>query len=449
MLFANVLHVSADECLNFARNGLVTYSPDRTAFSIGYGDRSAATYSYGQVGYRVQIHGITGPQQLMAGQHYYDGLVKGEVKVGYWRLSNPFGMCIHSGASNCSVSSLDRMGANRSNCGRVYNAGWIGYCAVCDEPIAYVFFYMTEQMAMRTAYLPSGKSYSYYFYLCPYDNSLENYCPINHVCTQVSANKYKIIYNAGNSSARGRMSSGWFIYGDDNTYEGNENAGGTRLSKCAFTVTGKTFLGWSDKPNGEVLFADEESWTNVMNKMDIGNLQDCSSVVLYAVWGSEDESGESMSYDPYNNSYGEISSEVVGDLAQNGYSGEYACTDDDISLRAEIVRCLCEDDGRSEFIRGEQGILNIELDGSAEYVVVEFPRGMEAYNYTFDYTQRGAEAKSEAIDFFVPVYGIPEDTERIIVRVTAYKDEKVISCYPALTLIAGRSVLDNLRTSLR
>ena len=49
----------------------------------------------------------------------------------------------------------------------------------------------------------------------------------------------------------------------------------------------------------------------------------------------------------------------------------------------------------------------------------------------------------------MPVYGIPEDTERIIVRVNAYKDEKVISCYPALTLIAGRSVLDDLRTSLR
>jgi len=416
----NSVTVSAE---GFLSNGLVSFSPDRTAFTLGYGDKSAEIYPYSRMGDTVTVWGNLGLPQLEAGQHYYDDLIKGDTKVGYWRLSHPKGQCIHSAISNCSVSSLNKMGANRSNCGRSYNAGWLPYCAHCGKCLAYVFFYITEDMARRTAFLPSGSDFSNYFYLCPYDNSLENYSNTNHVCSQISANHYKIIYNANNNRAVGSMQSEWFMFDNIGEYEGEAINAKTTLSKCTYELGEKKFLGWSDRPNGKELVADEDEWLNVQEIFGAASKENGDSIVLYAVW----ESGED--------------DEPVPESEKENPVG--------IELCCEITRDLMIKDSREAFIRGEKGTLDIEVIGYADYVTVEFPAVMEDYNNAYDYTQNREDIKKESISFSIPLVGIPDETECLIVKVTAYKDEKIVCCYPKMILIGGRSIIDEIRTSLR
>jgi len=420
----NAATVSAEEYSEFLSNGLVSFSPDRTAFTIGYGDKSAEIYPYSSIGYTVTIWGNLGLPQLEPGQHYFDALIKGETKVGYWRLSHPKGQCIHSAISNCSVSSLYKMGANKSNCGRAYNAGWLPYCAYCGKCLACVFFYITEDMARRTVFLPSGSEFSNYFYLCPYDNSLENYKSTDHICSQISANHYKVIYNANNNRALGNMPSEWFMFDNIGEYEGETITAKATLSKCTYELGGKKFLGWSDRPNGEVLVADEEEWINVQNIFGVDLMENGESIILYAVW----ESGED---EEHNNPEGEPKN--------NG----------GLELYCEITRDLMIKDSRETFVRGEKGTLDIEVVGNADYVTVEFPAVMGDYNIEYNYTQNREDVKKESISFSIPLVGIPDETECLIVKVTAYKDEKVVCSYPKMILIGGRSVIDEIRTSLR
>jgi len=420
----NSTRVFAYDCSHFMSNSLVTYSPDHTAFTIGYGDRSAEMYSYSDYGYRISIFGIEGLPDLEIGEHYYDGLVVGETKVGYWEMLHPIGRCIHSAVSNCSVSALNAMGANKSNCHRIYNAGWVSFCASCGRKCTPVLFYMTAQMACKTAYLPSGTEFSNYFYLCPYDNSLENYCSTDHICRLISANRYKVVYNSNDSSATGSMDAEWYTYDNEGMYEGEEIEWKETISKCRYTIKGKRFVGWSNRPNGEVLFSDEELWINVQNELNVGEKENEERIILYAVWEKDDDT-ESPNDGPRD----KVPKELV--------------------LNARIIRTLKEKDSREEFIRGESGTLYFEVTGGADYVVVDFPKGMEAYSTVFDYSQKIENIKSEEIFFSIPLEGIPDETDCLIVRVVAYKDNIVVDDYPEIILICCHSILDEIRTSLR
>jgi len=202
-------------------NPYITYSPDGNAFTVGYKDTTAEVYDHSQKGYTHMQLGITGPEETDLGEHYYKGLYKGAVPVAFWKMNYPRGRCMHSSSSvDITAGRLDLMGATKTNCHGIYNAGWNAYCAICGEPITPVYFYMTEDMASTITYLPSGVKGSNYFYLCPYDNSLENYYSTDHECILVSANRYKIEYDANSDDASGNMPTQYFYYDNAEVYEG-------------------------------------------------------------------------------------------------------------------------------------------------------------------------------------------------------------------------------------
>ena len=423
LVAGNSINVYAEEADRFLSNGMVYFSPDGTAFTIGYGDRTAQGYDYGRYGERIVVNGEMELPDLETGMHYYTGLVEGDVPVAYWKLSHVRGQCIHSNSTmGFGTSALDKLGARNYNCFRYYNAGWIPYCAYCGKVTTYVLFYITEQMAHQTAYLPSGTAYSNYFYLCPYDNSLENYSTTNHRCYVSSANRYRIVYNAGNNQATGKMPSEWFYYNNATEYEGEEVNARSRISKCSYSLENGTFLGWGIKPGGEVMFQEEEEWKVIQQELEVSTLENEESVILYAIWNREENNGES--------DYDEEKDEVL-------------------KLKANIVRDLTESDNETRFKQGERGTLNIEAEGFADYVEVVFPKEMDAYSCTFDYTGNRESIKREAVSFSIPMSGIDELTEEFVVMVNAYKDDKIISRYPRIYLIAGECVLDELRTTLR
>ena len=269
----------------FAGNPYVSLSPDGTAFTIGYGDKSRAMYGEQYWDYVHTIFGTIEGGPLAKGQHYYSGLVVGKVPVGYWKVHYPFACCIHSEETfNTSIFGLNRMGANVQNCGRDYNGGWRAYCAYCGGQINYNFIYMTEEMAASIRYLPSGTSYSSYFYLCPYDNSLENVGDTNHVCTRKSNNRYKVTYNANGGGVTGSMSAQYFYYNNATTYNGGSVSAPTKLSDCRYKRDGYYFMGWSTNPSGGVMFGDKDTWLNVQNRLSMGNYADNTGITLYAVW---------------------------------------------------------------------------------------------------------------------------------------------------------------------
>ena len=266
-------------------NNYISYSPNGSAFTVGYKDIGAEKHSYEYLDYMHLRFGNLGDIPLEEGCHYYKGLYKGAVPVGYWKLCHPMAQCIHSNISfNIAMYELNNMGAVISNCGRYYNPGWIPYCAYCGERIVGVLFYISEQMASTLDYLPSGVPGAGYFYLCPYDNSLENTSDINHICNLQSFNKYQVIFNSNIEGCGGAMPVDEFIYNNQDVYEGEIIAPQIKLSKCSFYKTGYIFKGWSLSPGGEVDFQDEELWLDIQNRVNAVAMDDNSIINLYGVW---------------------------------------------------------------------------------------------------------------------------------------------------------------------
>lgn len=268
----------------FAGNSYVTMSPDGTAFTVGLDDKSCEKNNIRYMGYVHNVYGIRGPGELKEGQHYFEGIVEGEVPVAYWRVEHWNSACIHSRNSyNITSHGYSALGVNVYNCYRSYNAGWRAYCAVCGEMIDDLFFYITENMAASLKSLPSNTSYSTYFYLCPYDHSIENERYIAHSCCGISNNRYRIVYNGG-SGAYGVMGTDYFYYDNAEKYEGKSVSPKKHLSTCGLKKTGYIFKGWSLEKGGEPDFGNGESWLTVQKKCNAKAVENDSVINLYAVW---------------------------------------------------------------------------------------------------------------------------------------------------------------------
>lgn len=431
-------------------NRYVTLSPDGRAFTIGYGDKTVQNYSSADLGKTVTARGFLGIADNEEGRHTYKGVVCGAVPVAYWKLGMTQGKCVHSIGVNYRINLLNLMGANSCNCYRNYNAGWYPYCAVCGERISNLLFYMTEDMAAETKYLPSGITGATYFYLCPFDNSLENHNSIKHVCTQMSTNRYRVQYNGNGENITGSMPEDIFYYYPGENYEGNTVNAQEGLTVCGFEKENYRFVGWSTEEDGDAVIGDGEKWVSVREVAKAGTLPNDSVIKLYAVWEKNEEGADEPTEDV-----------------------------DDLILETNIERVLFASDGEVTFLRGESGDLNINVSGNPERVIVEFPEGLENYNCTFEYTDSGKtefdgeseelgraeddgkagdDGKSgdvcklgynEKIRFMIPIDGIDESAEMLTVKVTAYRGEKCVTNYPVIMLRKSGSVLDELRTCLR
>ena len=269
----------------FAGNPYISLSPDGNAFTVGYGDKSMAYHGNEYMGHTRVMFGDLSGGPLSKGQHYFSIQVVGRAPVGYWKVEHPNACCIHTADYyDLNTFGLNRMGATYTNCGRFYNAGWNAYCAYCGERLNLGFIYMTESMAASLPYLPSNMGYSYFFYLCPYDNSLEVTGYIGHTCRRKSNNRYRVIYNANGSGTVGSTPAQYFYYNNATVYNDAAVSAPSNLTGCGFTRDGYHFIGWSTRPDGPVVFSDKDSWLNVQNRLSAGDFADNTSFNLYAVW---------------------------------------------------------------------------------------------------------------------------------------------------------------------
>ncbi len=274
----------------FAGNPNVTMSPDGKAFTFGFGDTDCEKHDIRYKNYVHNMMGVRGLPEITEGCHYYEGVIRGGIPIAYWKLEHWNSRCVHTrNYYNLRVHGYDQMGAGVFNCMKEYPPGWVPYCAVCGEPIEDIFFYMKESVADTIGYLPSDTEYSTYFYLCPYDHSLENERKIMHKCTGVSANRYRIEY-VGGSGTSGSMGIDTFYYGNASEYEGEKVSPQLRLSKCLFVRNGYVFKGWSLTDGGEVCFLESEKWETVQDVLHAGTLENNSLIKLYAVWEELDSS---------------------------------------------------------------------------------------------------------------------------------------------------------------
>jgi hypothetical protein len=392
----------------FLSNPYLSFSPSRTGFTFSLGDTNIDYKEHSRYyGYRKNVRGSIGTGNAGAGYHTYTGEVHGLVPVSYWEIGRAPGQCNHSNPSfNLKFCDVDKMGANIQNCGRYYNPGWFGYCAYCGKKINDGLIYMPEWVAASVSYIPAGVSYANYFYLCPFDYSLEQGISISHVCSLTSANRYRVVYNP-NGATSGSMPAEYFYTDNSATYEGGNSGAKANLRGLGYAREGYIFKGWSLTPGGSEVFADKESWINIQNATGMKNKANNSTLNLYAVW------------------------EVAFDMS------------------AEVKRLLKDVDGNDTFKRGESGELTIVTKGYADYVEVIFPDELSEYNTVFDHRDNPVKTAEDKLEFMIPLYDTPGGEWVFNITVIAHKGEKQIRKTPEVRVLSDATVLNELETGLR
>lgn len=263
VMLGMLLHVQAGSGVK------ITYSSDGEAFTTNSGDTTVIWYEKGTT---VNIREVTGGPSIGVGEHVYIRKRTGVIPIAYWKVTHPYGKCIHNDYNvNTSFHGID---FGRAKCGANYYSGWTGYCADCGEAAVDFLIYMNAETAAALTELRVGMGY---YYLCPWCRNLEQAREIKpHICRAVSANRYRIVYEANGGS--GDMVSSIHMYNNATVYEGREVSPQTSLSLCTFKRIGYCFAGWNSKPDGSgQSFCDGEEIRNLSDQED-------GQVVLYAQW---------------------------------------------------------------------------------------------------------------------------------------------------------------------
>ncbi len=210
--------------------------------------------------------------QLMEGQHLYEYYREGDISVGYWKVTHPYGKCIHN--SYPGGNNYHGIYYRRQNCMANYFSGWTGYCADCNNICVDFLVYMSSDTAKEFRHFSTGE---YYCYVCPNCDNLEQARQLKgHVCKKVSANRYFVDYDA--NTGMGVMPAAVFYYNNASVYENTEVTAKKKLDHCMFTKEGYTFVGWNTKPDGSGQgFSDMQEIKNLSSQQN-------GRVKLYAQW---------------------------------------------------------------------------------------------------------------------------------------------------------------------
>ena len=242
---------------------------------------------------------LAGP--LPAGHHYYAKPLNNTViPVGRWVISQSEARCIHGPFSACRVYEYYGInGLSNSKCHERYDSGWIAYCADCGKQITGLV-YTNDDCVRRIGYVFAGddefiKKYpAEYLFVCPIcgDNLENDLHMVSHDCKCfISANRYTISYD-GNGASKGNMEKSVCYYGNASEYEGRNVTGALTLRENLYVKPGYLFAGWSDSPDGQVIFADGCTTASIENYFtylsDTGDESNDREIKLYAVWKRSD-----------------------------------------------------------------------------------------------------------------------------------------------------------------
>ncbi len=261
----------------------VSFSPDGQAWTTNAGDTNVVWYAEDGSD-DVQVYGQRTLPECKVGEHYYAYKRSGTIPVAQWKVGLSKVNCCH----NAYPSANQYHGVNfvKQTCGKPHFSAWYPICADCGNPIVKWNFYMSKQAVRSLDYLEFGRNI-YYYYLCPFNKNLEQGVEmLSHNCRKISANQYRVVYEA---NANGEIYSGYMapsahMYDNATEYEGRRVTPQTHLSPNTYGRIGWEFEGWNTMPDGTGTFYEDEA--EILNLCDADYLQDeeKGTVILYAVW---------------------------------------------------------------------------------------------------------------------------------------------------------------------
>lgn len=263
-------------------------SPDGTAWTIVQ-ELPAEDYSSRWASFWVDRYTKIYPREepdlvsdhLGEGEHIYKYERHGEVPIWYWYINHAPAECIHMQPENLGFGGFD-IDPGIQICGLNYWSGSIPVCANCGEEIAWILHYIKpETLKMIDTYdVDMG-----YYYFCPHNGHLEQGAEmIVHMCDAISANQYRVVYDANANDYDGEMMDSKHMWCNATHHNGEVVVPQTTLNKNNYTREGYTFKGWSLTPDGEVDFLDQAEIYNLTDENYEDDDSDKGTVYLYAVW---------------------------------------------------------------------------------------------------------------------------------------------------------------------
>lgn len=259
----------------------VSFSPDGQAWTTNAGDRNIRWYPKGMTVNTGITSALREPEE---GEHCYYRQREGSVPVGRWVVEHEAGQCIHSDYP----PDYHGISYGKQKCEERHYSGWRAYCADCGEVLSDIFVYMSREAAETINYIPLGMDY---YSLCPFCNNLEQGRMYQHTCKAVSANMYRVIYDANfpedAENTRGYMPYSLHMYGDAEEYEGTTLTPVRELSRNVYDCAGYRFAGWSKTPEGtgdtyedgaRIWNLTSKNWNGRSGRNEEG------TVILYAQW---------------------------------------------------------------------------------------------------------------------------------------------------------------------
>lgn len=259
----------------------VSFSPDGQAWTTNAGDRNIQWYPGGLTVDTGITSALREPEE---GEHCYYRQREGAVPVGQWVVEHEAGQCIHADYP----TDYHGISYRQQHCEARHYSGWRAYCADCGEVISDIYVYMSREAAESINSIPLGMDY---YSLCPFCDNLEQGSMFRHTCKAVSANMYRVIYDANfpedAENTGGYMPYSLHMYGNAEEYEGTALTPVRELSRNTYGCTGYRFAGWNVMPEGTgdvyedgagIWNLTSENWNGRPGRNEEG------TVILYAQW---------------------------------------------------------------------------------------------------------------------------------------------------------------------
>lgn len=269
-------------------NPYVSWSPDYGAWTLepgSFGPYTDHWHDYGEPDYTIYT-GVTG-HKLVApeGYHVYAGRVAKVINVERWECDYSASVCIQDGI----VEEWHGMWQTHAKCGRRHQNGWLGYCADCGR-VLWHLVYASDAAISTIKSIPTDYDE---FYICPYDyrdngsghpysGHFEQATGFQHICDELSPNRYSVRYNAnypaGAAGTDGYMGNTLHCYDNKGYYEGIKGQYATNLRLNNYRCGGYRFTGWNTKPDGSGTHYSDGQYVLNLTSVDGG------VVNLYAQW---------------------------------------------------------------------------------------------------------------------------------------------------------------------
>lgn len=293
-------------------------------------------YAYGET---IDTGIASGLRGLEEGEHYYAKKRAGVIPVGRWEVRHPYAQCIHREA----YGGFHGIDYRLECCLAAYYSGWFAYCADCGQPVAPVLVYGSKKAVSSVCYIDSSLDH---YYCCPSCGHLEQGRAMEHKCSEISYNMYKVVYDSNGTymdkDIQGNMPDSRHMYNNETCYEGAEIVPNTRLTLNGYDLSGYTFVGWNTKPDGSGSFYGDGAEICNLSTENYDETTGKGKVILYAQW---EVTESNLRIDPNGGSY-QGSREVM--TLRLAYGMTYALVSDAL-MPPEGYKVSFESNGGSPF----------------------------------------------------------------------------------------------------